>query len=192
MGFAVCDADRVAHGLMGKGSPVYRQVVDCFGGKILSVDGEISRPALGKIVFENPERLQELNRLVHPAVRQHLSEWISEKRSRGEHAAVQIPLLFESGMEALDWDAVYCVSCSEDAVLRRLAERGLDRGEAEKRIRCQMPLAEKERFADRVIHNLGTLEELEAAVRQAVELTAVRKDWNERRKRSCWKSGRSG
>ena len=176
MGFAVCDADIVAHGLMRKGSPVFRKVVENFGDQILADDGEISRPALGKVVFENPEQLQQLNRLVHPAVRKNLAGWISEKRSRGENAVVQIPLLFESGMESLGWDAVYCVSCSEELVFRRLADRGLGRGEAERRIGSQMPLEEKERRADRVIHNLGTLEELKTAVRQAVKQTALRKD----------------
>ncbi|VGO14149.1 Dephospho-CoA kinase [Pontiella desulfatans] len=175
MGFAVCDADRVAHELMRKGTPVFQQVVDSFGNHILADDGEISRPILGKIVFENPARRTELDALVHPAVRVALEGWIAERRFNGENAAVQIPLLFESGMETLDWDAVFCVSSSGELVLQRLGMRGLGREEAMLRIQSQMPLAQKEARADHVVPNLGTLEELEAAVRQAVEQTAVRK-----------------
>ncbi|WP_372846280.1 dephospho-CoA kinase [Pontiella sp.] len=174
MGFAVCDADQVAHALMRKGTAVFRQVVDRFGERILAADGEISRPILGEAVFRNPSQREALDRLVHPAVRAELEGWISERRSKGEDAVVQLPLLFESGMESLDWDAVFCVSSSGEQVFRRLEKRGLDRDQAEARIRSQMPLEQKERLADRVIRNHGTLNELEAAVRQAVELTAAK------------------
>ena len=169
MGYAVCDADRIAHELMKKGTPVFDQVVDRFGSQILAENGEISRPILGRIVFENPEQLEVLNRLVHPAVRESLGQWISGKRSAGENAAVLIPLLFESGMQDLDWDAVLCVSSHETDVVQRLEARGLSREEAEKRIHSQMPLMEKEKLADRVVPNHGTLGELEKATREAVE-----------------------
>jgi dephospho-CoA kinase len=176
MGFAVCDADRIAHGLMRKGMPVFLQVAKHFGTRILADDGEIARPILGEIVFEDSMQREKLNALVHPAVREALSDWISEKRSAGTNAAVLVPLLFETGMDSLDWDAVLCVSSSEEQVFQRLEKRGLDRAGAEQRIRSQMPLAEKEKQADWVVPNLGTLNELEAAVRQAVEQTAGRKD----------------
>lgn len=169
MGFAVCDADRVAHDLMKKGTPVYTQVVDCFGAQILSDDGEISRPILGKTVFENPAQRETLNRLVHPAVRESLKRWISEKRGAGDNAAVLIPLLFESGMQDLDWDAVLCVSSHEEEIFQRLETRGLSRDDAQRRIHSQMPLSKKEKLADHVVPNHGTLGELELATRKAVE-----------------------
>ncbi len=104
MGFAVCDADRIAHDLMEKGTPVFSQVVDHFGTSILAENGEISRPILGKIVFENPAQREVLNGLVHPAVRESLAGWIDQMRSEGQRSAVLVPLLFESGMQDLDWD----------------------------------------------------------------------------------------
>jgi dephospho-CoA kinase len=170
MGFLVCDADSIAHELMKKGTPVYRQIVDFFGENILTDEGEVFRPALGKIVFDNPEQRDVLNRLVHPAVRNFITDWIEKKRSAGQQAAVLLPLLFESGMQDLDWDAVICVSSSEDAVFQRLENRGLNSEEAEKRIRSQMPLVEKERLADYVVSNDGTLGELELATRKIVQV----------------------
>ena len=169
MGFEVCDADHVAHGLMAKGTPVYRQVVARFGQHILSDDGEISRPILGKTIFENPAERNVLNGLVHPAVRENLAAWIAGKRHQGKDAAVLVPLLFESGMEVLDWDAILCVSSSEELVFQRLEKRGLVRREAALRLASQMPLAEKERRSDRVVQNLGTLAELENLTRDAVK-----------------------
>lgn len=174
MGYAVCDADRIAHELMAQGTSVYQNVVKFFGKPILAGDGEISRPALGRIVFDNPERRAELNRLVHPAVREVLAKWIADQRLKGENGAIQIPLLFESGMETLDWNAIICVSSPASLVFKRLEERGMDRREAVKRIHSQMSLAEKERLSDCVIRNLGTMQELEQAVRKAVESIVVK------------------
>ncbi len=169
MGFAVLDADVVARDLMDKGSPVFREVVDHFGERILSSEGEIARPILGKIVFEDSEERGVLNGLVHPAVRKRLSKWISERRAEGRSAAVLIPLLFESGMESLGFDAVLCVSSPEAEVFRRLERRGLSRREAEQRIRSQMPTREKEKRANYVVPNGGTLGELELATRKTVD-----------------------
>ena len=166
--FAVCDADRVAHELMNKGTSVFEQVVECFGSQILSNAGEISRPILGKIIFKNPDKRESLNRLVHPAVREALKQWMAEKRRAGGNAAVLIPLLFESGMQDLQFDAVWCVSSRESEIFQRLEKRGLGREEAENRVHSQMPLSEKEKRADYVVPNIGTLGELEMVVQQAV------------------------
>jgi dephospho-CoA kinase len=169
LGFVVCDADRVAHTLMDKGSVVFCKIVEHFGQQILTEEGEISRPVLGKIVFGDSQKLKQLNGLVHPAVRRSLCEWIAQMRETGIPAAVLLPLLFESGMQDLDWDAIICVSCPENEVFRRLGKRGLQSEEAEQRVRSQMPLAEKERLADHVLPNSGTREELKWVVQKMVQ-----------------------
>ena len=169
MRFSVCDADRVAHALMDKGSAVFRKVVDHFGEQILTKEGEISRPVLGKIVFEDSEQLKQLNALVHPAVRAVLSQWIHKMRAEDKPSAILLPLLFESGMQDLEWDAVVCVSSPENEVFQRLEKRGLSPEEAEQRVRSQMPLAEKESRADHVLPNIGTLGELKLAMRKTVD-----------------------
>ena len=169
IGFAVCDADRVAHELLAPGSSVYQGVVDAFGEQVLTSDGEISRERLGRIVFENPDQLSLLNRLVHPMVRERLTQWISERQENHEDAAVQIPLLFESGMHDLGWDGIVCVSSPEAQVLERLEKRGIQGQEARRRIASQMALEKKEELSDRVIRNDRTFRELERAKREAVE-----------------------
>ncbi|VGO18771.1 Dephospho-CoA kinase [Pontiella sulfatireligans] len=169
MGFSVCDADVVAHNLMAKGALAFQKVVDHFGSGILSEEGEILRPALGHIVFEHPEQREILNGLVHPAVRHALAEWIEQMQAEGRRSAVLLPLLFESGMQDLGWNSILCVSSREADVVQRLEQRGLSREESEKRVHSQMPLAEKERLADHVVPNDGTLEELELAVQKTVQ-----------------------
>ncbi|MDH3981404.1 MAG: dephospho-CoA kinase [Kiritimatiellaceae bacterium] len=174
MGFTVCDADCVAHDLMGKGTPVFQKMIEHFGERIIGADGEIARPILGKIVFEDSDQRDVLNRLVHPAVRENLANWIGKMRSEGKPSAVLLPLLFESGMQNLDWDAVICVSSPESDVFQRLEKRGLTPEEAEKRVHSQMPLAEKEGRADLVVPNIGTLRELELATRETVNAIVER------------------
>lgn len=169
LGYHVCDADHVAHVLMAKGTAAFKDIVAFFGEGILTDDGEIFRPALGTIVFEDAEKRERLNEMVHPVVRSALEHWIAERRVRGENSAVQIPLLFESGMNDLDFDGIVCVSASDAVVLERLGKRGMDKETAMKRIRAQMPLADKERLSDFVIKNLGSVQELEEATRQAME-----------------------
>lgn len=169
LGFSVCDADQVAHDLMKKGTPVYRRLVDHFGVHVLLADGEISRQVLGEIIFKNPTEREALNELVHPAVREALKNWVSESRKQGKSSAVLIPLLFESGMDDLDWDAILCVSSSEKQVFQRLLNRGLEGAAADLRIKSQWPLEEKEARADGVIQNLGTLAELECFTRDTVK-----------------------
>lgn len=169
IGFSVCDADHVAHDLMKKGTLVYRRIVDHFGKDILTADGDISRPVLGEIIFKSPAEREALNGLVHPAVRETLEVLISESRQQGQSFAVLIPLLFESGMDDLDWDAIICVSSSEELVLQRLLNRGLEYDEADLRIKSQMPIEEKETRSDQVIPNIGTLAELERFTRDTVK-----------------------
>jgi dephospho-CoA kinase len=154
---------------MKEGTAVFKEIVEHFGTRVLGEDGEISRPLLGEIIFKQPAERENLNRLVHPAVRTALQQWISARRRMNEDAAVLVPLLFESGMQDMDWDAVVCVSSSKEDVFRRLEQRGLTRDEAEQRVRSQMPAEEKEKLADRVVLNSGTLGELEMAVRKSVE-----------------------
>ena len=168
-GFLVCDADGVAHDLMKKGAHVYQAVVECFGEKILAENGEISRVALGKIVFKNSAQLEKLNALVHPLIRKVLMKKMATFRKSTQPAAVLIPLLFEAKMEDLDWDTILCVSAEEDVVFDRLEKRGFNRSESAERIAAQFSLKEKESRSDVVLHNSGSLDDLESELIDLVD-----------------------
>jgi len=160
MGFLVCDTDFLAHDLMKKGGSVYSAVLDCFGTDILDERGEISRPTLGALVFKDSKKREALNQLVHPIIEAIIKEWILEQRKKGGKSAVLVPLLFESGMDRLDWDLILCVASDPESVFQRLAKRGLNRDDAVARIDAQMSLEEKERRSDCVLHNVSNLEDL--------------------------------
>ena len=89
-----------------------------------------------------------------------MREWAAEIRRSGRFGVAAIPLLFEAGMEK-DWDAVVCVASDEQAMMERLAKRGLSPEEARARIASQWPVREKAARADRVIENNGSLADLE-------------------------------
>lgn len=167
-GFKVLDSDFLAHELMGKGRPVYAKVVEQFGGAILGEDGEIDRAKLGRMIFDDPQAREALNRLVHPAVIKAAQEWIKECREAQEDAAVLVPLLFEAGWTD-GWDARICVTAPEEQIFQRLEKRGLPSKEARKRIAAQMPLTEKAGKADFVIENSGTPDALRSRIVDLVE-----------------------
>lgn len=158
-GWAVRDADEIAHRVMERGRPVYRKVVAHFGRTVLDADGAIDRRKLGSLVFADPEARHTLNAIVHPAVRRIWRRWARDRQRRGDTVAVIVPLLFEVGETAF-WDAVICVTAPEQEALGRLRKRGLSAREARQRMAAQWPVEEKARHATYVLHNDGDLEKL--------------------------------
>jgi len=167
-GVPVLDTDAVAHGLMRREGACYEAVVKAFGEKILDAAGEIDRGKLGAIVFDSEAEREKLNRLVHPAVRARWKTWLNEELGEHGAAAVMIPLLFEAGQDD-GWNAIICVSASEDTVIGRLAGRGLTEAEARRRIAAQWPLSEKEARSDYVIRNDGSRHDLYEEVHGVLE-----------------------
>lgn len=178
-GAHVIQADRIAHELMQPGGPVYNQVVLHFGRQILQPDGRINRQKLAQAAFSAPPpgggtttspRVEELNRIVHPAVIASQEEWMADIQRRDPHAIamVEAALILEAGVSHR-FDKLVVVSCSHDVRLQRFAQRlHLDvetaRQEMERRMAAQMPDEEKARRADYVIDNSGSLADTERQV----------------------------
>ena len=166
-GFAVCEADELAHLAMEPGRPAFADVVAHFGSGILGADGLIDRNALGRRVFGCREDLDVLNAAVHPHVIAAWQNWLKECGKEFAAAAVIVPLLYEA-QQGVAWDAVICVAAPQRDQLRRLRERGLSGDEALLRIESQLPLARKVELADYVVVNTGA----EAALEKQVTMVA--------------------
>lgn len=164
-GAPVVDADALAHRVMAPGTPVLREVRGAFPDAF-DEEGGLDRSRLAEIVFHDEARRMTLNGIVHPRVRSLMNEAVSAARKRGERACVlDVPLLIESGLHKTV-DEVWLVLVSEETQIKRLIERNrLSRDEALARIRAQMPLNEKVRYASAVIDNEGPIPVLRERVR---------------------------
>ena len=159
LGCHLIDSDRITHQLFGPGGPVHTAVVKEFGTQIVAPDGTIDRRILGDIVFKDPAARQKLNSLVHPAVIQRQQDWLTEMQAKDPNgiAIVDAALMIEVGTYK-NYDKVVVVTCSPEIQKERLIHRsGLKEDEIDARIRSQMPMSEKVKFADFVIDNSGDL-----------------------------------
>lgn len=161
LGAFVIDADMLAHKLMMRGQAAYEPVVSEFGEKILSEDGQISRPALGRIVFGDEASRLRLQSIVHPLVRAE-SDRLIERHADSSNSRVAVfdaALLVESGLYR-EFHKLIVTSCSRNTQIRRiLARDGLTMDDAEARIDAQQPLSSKLAVADHVIDTDGTVRE---------------------------------
>jgi dephospho-CoA kinase len=167
LGAVIIDADKVGHEAFQPATEAWREVVATFGRDILTPNGEIDRKKLGAIVFDNPPALTQLNRIMHPKMRDMMKAQIDEYRRRGVAAVVlEAAILIEANWAPLV-DEVWVTTAPESAVLERLKkQRGLAEEQTLSRIRSQLSNGERLKHADVVITNEGNLEEVKARVKE--------------------------
>lgn len=170
IGLTVIDADIEARLAVEKGEPAYKEIVGVFGEDILLQDGNLDRQKLGGIIFNDKEKRQLLNKIVHPAVRLRMTKQKESAVLRGEQVVVlDIPLLFESDLTYMV-EKTLLVYVDEDIQLSRLIARNdFTENEAMARIKSQLPLSEKLRWADAVINNNGTVAETKQQLKKVLQ-----------------------
>jgi dephospho-CoA kinase len=168
-GIPCLDADLLAHGVMAAGTEVSHAIAERFGGEVLDRDGAVDRRKLGAIVFADATARQDLETIVHPAVRRAITAGLRAFQLVGGSvfAVVDIPLLYETG-RAAEFDRVIATLCPPEMQIQRLIARGLTESEAQQRLAAQMPADQKAARADYVIRTDGTVEETDAQVEQVV------------------------
>ena len=156
-GAAVINADLLARQVVEPGKPAWRAIVKLFGRTVLNQDRSLDRQTLGSIVFHNPKKRRQLERIIHPCVAREQQRLVHRIAKRKPHAVViyEVPLLFEAGVDKRV-DKIIVVTVDRNTQIARLSKRnGLSRAEALRRIKSQMPLAKKIQQADHVLN--GTL-----------------------------------
>ena len=154
------DADQLSREAVEPGTAGLDAISDRFGHQVLNPDGSLDRAALGAIVFSDPGALEDLNAIVHPAVRNLGSVRIADAGHADPDAVVvyDIPLLVESRNE-YRFDLIVVAHASQNSRLTRLIEtRGMDAAEARRRIDAQASDQARLSIADVVIDTDGTLE----------------------------------
>jgi dephospho-CoA kinase len=169
LGFAVLDADSLAHKLIEPGQPAYDEVVEKFGLSILGQHNRVDRAKLAAVVFADRAKLDALNAIVHPRVKlailRQLEEWARE--GHRDVAFVEAALLVEAGY-LKELDGLVVVWSTPEQQLERLLVRGLSEEEAQRRIAAQMPVAEKTKLATERIDCSGSIDETRAQVQALV------------------------
>ena len=172
LGATIIDGDRLAREVVDKGTPGLAQVVEAFGPDVLTPEGDLDRPKLGRIVFNDDELRKRLEGIVHPLV---FERYAALEASAPKDGLVvhDIPLLAETG-RADTFDAVIVVETpAEVQVERMLRDRGWSRADAESRIAAQATPEQRRAIATHLVVNTGTREDLRQRVTEVFEqLTA--------------------
>ncbi len=163
LGALVIDSDQLAREVIERGSPGYEEVVAAFGDSILS-EGQIDRSKLAAVVFNESDLRKKLESIIHPLVRE-AAEKLARKLPSGAILINQIPLLVESD-GAKRFDYVVTVSADEEIRRERLRLRGLRDYEITQRMAAQVSDSEREKIANYIIRNDGSIDELTQAVEE--------------------------
>jgi dephospho-CoA kinase len=164
LGAATISSDAVVHELLDS-EPLLGRLVERWGADVAPERG-VDRTLIGEIVFADPEQLTWLEAQIHPLVGERIGAWLGALPGDAEVAVVEVPLLFEAGMEGV-FDTTVAVHTAEDIRRSRAEARGHALvGEREAR---QLAQEEKAARADHVVENDGTVEDLERALSALIE-----------------------
>ena len=171
LGAVVVDADQLAREVVEPGSPALALIAEHFGPGVIAQDGSLNRPALGAVIFADPEARIALNAITHPAV-QNLARQRFAGAPAGSVVVYDVPLLVEASTDRdyHTFDLVVVVEATPDTRIERMVSlRGLTREEAEHRLNSQATDKERRAIADVVIDSNGALT---ATLKQADALWA--------------------
>ncbi|MEG0286041.1 MAG: dephospho-CoA kinase [Vagococcus sp.] len=155
----VIDADLVAKEVVEPRTPGLARVVAHFGSKILTPSGELDRKALGNIIFNDGQKREDLNQILHGEIGEVIEKRINDLKQEGKELIVlDIPLLFEADYES-ECDEIMTVFVSEETQKERLMKRDdINEEAALAKINSQMSLIDKALKSDVIIDNEGTIE----------------------------------
>lgn len=195
----VIDADVIARQVVEPGTKAHREIVKYFGRDILLADGRLDRPKLGAVIFGDAGKRNKLNSIVHPAVRMEMVRqviWAWLKGNR--YCVMDVPLLIETGLHhwvaltvvvswyvmcpdirsALSLTLTAALQSPEEIQLSRLMHRdNMPEDAAQARVNSQMPISAKVDYADIVVDNAGSLDELQAKVDDLIARLNARTRW---------------
>jgi dephospho-CoA kinase len=162
-GANLIDLDRIAREIVEPGQPALTRIAERFGQAIIREDGSLDRKQLGAIVFADASERKALEAITHPEIRALMKARMDEheRLSPDKLVVVDVPLLFESGLEHYFTEVMVVYVPREEQLKRLMARDGLSQEAAEQRLAAQMSIEEKKARADIVIDNSGSMAHLE-------------------------------
>ncbi|OEU68242.1 MAG: dephospho-CoA kinase [Desulfobacterales bacterium PC51MH44] len=165
LGVKVISSDALAREAVAKGSPAYKNIVNYFGEKVLISDGNINRQLLRRTIINDDVARLALERFIHPEISKLMQRKTAKAEEDGDRVVlIEVPLLFELGLEG-QFDVVVVVSTDFEVRVKRLMDRdNISREEAENLLNVQMPNNDKVERAEFVLTNEGSKEQLKKSV----------------------------
>jgi dephospho-CoA kinase len=146
------DADQLAREVVEPGTPGAALILNKFGSEVFLADGSLDRAKLGSIVFGNPEKLQALEKIVHPLVKARAQQIVADI-PLNSIAIYNVPLLVEASVD-LPFDLVVTVEAPAKEQIERLKKfRGMAESEAAKRVASQASPAQRANAADVILNS---------------------------------------
>lgn len=161
LGAFCLSSDEIAKEVLTSG-PCYNRILRSFSPRVFLKNGSIDRSKLAEIVFSDKSKRKRLEKILHPEIIKRILSSI--QRSHDKLVIVEVPLLFETGLEPC-FDVTVCVSAGEDVRMGRAAKRGWKKAELKARSAAQLPARDKAARADIVLENNGTMQDLKKEVK---------------------------
>lgn len=167
LGAVHIDADALSRSLTAQGGAALEPIRRTFGDNVFYDDGTLNRRAMGDLVFSDPAARRALEGIIHPLVQRAMMDQIEAAGKDGVRVAViNVPLLFETGMDAL-CDETWTLTVPADVQIERVRERdGLTEEQAKLRVGSQMAMDERNARATRVIDSNRPIEKTRAELYQ--------------------------
>jgi dephospho-CoA kinase len=161
LGITIISSDALAREAVAPGSTAHKKIINYFGEKVLLNDGKLNRQMLRRIIVNDGAARRSLEQFIHPEISKLMHRKIAQAEQNGDRVvAVEVPLLFELGMEK-QFDLVVVVSADPNLRVKRLMDRDkVSREDAEELLNVQMPDREKEKRGGVVVSNNGSTEQL--------------------------------
>ncbi|MCB1107631.1 MAG: dephospho-CoA kinase [Chlamydiia bacterium] len=163
-GACALNSDKIIHNLLKSDPACIKQVVKLLGSDVLT-DGKIDRKKVADIVFSNREKLKALEAFLHPLLLGQIDKEYKKavKEGKGKYFVVELPLVQEIGKEDC-FDCIIAVVSNENEALKRFTQEGFTEESFRSRSSRQWDTVKKAKFADFVIENYGTVQDLEKNV----------------------------
>lgn len=159
LGVPVIDTDVIARTIVEPGQPALLSLVEAFGKSILQVDGNLDRGELRKLAFANKQNKQKLDSITHPAIRLEMFKQVRQTSS--PYCIVVIPLLTADSPFSESLQRILVVTTELETKIKRVMKRSnLSRDEVERIMATQLSDEERLSFADDVITNDGSIEDV--------------------------------
>lgn len=166
----VIKADEIGHLVMEPGQSCYEPVIGLFGEQVIKDDKTIDRRQVSDVVFSHPDLLEKLNQIIHPAVRQYITEQLELKKQQGQKiCVVEAALLFEEHYQEF-CDTIWYIHTDEEIRIRRLMEnRGYTRDKSVSIIASQAPESFFRENADYVVVNNGDFAQTRLQIEEGIK-----------------------